>query len=146
VENSSRITRSLRKEDVQRDWWIVDAAGQTVGRLASKIAILLRGKHKPWFTPHVDNGDFVVVINADKIEIQGKRVEKKEYSSHSMYPGARKVKTFKEVKAKNPAFIVEHAVKGMIPKNRLGRKIIKKLKVYNGEDHPHTAQQPQVFE
>lgn len=146
MENSARITRSLRKEDVQRDWWVVDASGQTVGRLASKIAILLRGKHKPWFTPHVDTGDFVVVINADKIEIQGKRVEKKEYSSHSMYPGARKVKTFKEVKEKNPAFIVEHAVKGMIPKNRLGRKIIKKLKVYNGEDHPHTAQQPQVFE
>lgn len=146
MENSARITKSFRKEDVERDWWIVDATGETVGRLATKVAVLLRGKHKPWFTPHVDTGDFVVVINADKIELQGKRAEQKDYFSHSLYPGGQKIRTFKEMKAKNAAFIIEHAVKGMIPKNRLGRKVVKKLKVYNGAEHPHTAQQPQVFE
>lgn len=146
MENSARMTKSFRKEDVERDWWVVDATGETVGRLATKVATLLRGKHKPWFTPHVDTGDFVVVINADKIELQGKRVEQKEYFSHSMYPGGQKIRTFKEMKAKNAAFVIEHAVKGMIPKNRLGRKVAKKLKVYNGSEHPHSAQQPQLFE
>lgn len=146
MENSARITKSFRKEDVKRDWWLIDAQGQTVGRLASKVAQLLRGKHKPWFTPHVDTGDFVIVINADKIELTGKRIEKKEYFSHSMYPGGEKIRSFKEMKERNAAFIIEHAVRGMIPKNRLGRKVFKKLKVYNGGEHPHSAQQPQIFD
>lgn len=146
MEASAKITKSIRKEDVERDWWIVDATGKTLGRLSSQVAALLRGKHKPWFTPHVDTGDFVIVINADKIELTGKRVEGKQYISHSGYPGGQKQRTFKEMLEKKPEFIIEHAVKGMLPKNRLGRKIIKKLKVYRDEKHPHKAQTPKVFE
>lgn len=146
MEASAKITKSIRKEDVERDWWIVDATGKTLGRLSSQVAALLRGKHKPWFTPHVDTGDFVIVINADKIELTGKRVEGKQYISHSGYPGGQKQRTFKEMLEKKPEFIIEHAVKGMLPKNRLGKKIIKKLKVYRDDAHPHKAQMPKVFE
>jgi large subunit ribosomal protein L13 len=146
VEPSAKITKSFRKEDVIRDWWIVDAANMTVGRLSTQIATLLRGKHKPWFTPHVDTGDFVIVINAEKVVLEGKRAEQKEYFRHSGYPGGVKIDTFKELKQKNPAKIVEHSVKGMLPKNRLGRQIYKKLKVYASEEHPHSAQKPKVFE
>lgn len=146
MEPSAKITKSFRKEDVIRDWWIVDAANMTVGRLSTQIATLLRGKHKPWFTPHVDTGDFVIVINAEKVVLEGKRAEQKEYFRHSGYPGGVKIDTFKELKQKNPAKIVEHSVKGMLPKNRLGRQIYKKLKVYASEEHPHSAQKPKVFE
>ncbi len=145
MEPSAKITKSFRKEDVERDWWIVDAKGATVGRLASQVAALLRGKHKPWFTPHVDCGDYVIVINAGDIEIKGKRAEQKEYFRHTGYPGGGRFTKYKEAKSEKPEFIVSNAVKGMIPKNRLGRQIIKKLKVYRGEEHPHVAQSPKEF-
>jgi len=146
VEPSAKITKSFRKEDVIRDWWIVDAAEMTVGRLSTQVATLLRGKHKPWFTPHVDTGDFVIVINAEKIVLEGKRTEQKEYFRHSGYPGGVKIDTFKDLKQNNPTRIIEHSVKGMLPKNRLGRQIYKKLKVYAADEHPHSAQKPKVFE
>jgi large subunit ribosomal protein L13 len=145
VETSARFTKSFRKEDVTRDWWVVDATDQTVGRLSSKVAQLLRGKHKPWFTPHVDTGDFVIVLNADKIKVTGKRADKKEYFRHSGYFGGQTITSFKEAMDKKPEFVVEHAVKGMLPKGRLGRQIYKKLKVYTGNEHPHSAQQPKEF-
>lgn len=146
MESSTKITKSLRKEDVDKEWFVVDAAGQTLGRLATQVAVLLRGKHKPTFTPHVDCGDFVVVINADKIQLQGKRVEMKEYFSHSGYLGSGKFRSFKEMMEKKPEFVIEHAVKGMLPKNRLGKVINSNLKVYAGTEHPHAAQKPKVFE
>ena len=145
MEPSARITRSMRKEDVERDWLVVDANEMTVGRLSTKVASLLRGKHKPWFTPHVDCGDFVIVINADKVQLKGKRIEQKEYFHHSGYPGGGSFRSFKDLIVTKPEFVIEHAVKGMLPKNRLGRQIIKKLKVYAGGEHPHKAQQPQEF-
>ncbi len=146
MEATAKITKSLRKEDVTRSWFVVDAAEQTVGRLSTQIAILLRGKHKPNFTPHVDNGDFVIIINAEKIKLQGKRTEMKEYFSHSMYPGATKFESFKSMIQRKPAFVIEHAVKGMLPKTKLGRQMIKKLNVYAGPEHNHQAQMPQVYE
>lgn len=143
MEPSAKITKSFRKEDVKRDWWVVDAEGKTVGRMATEIASILRGKHKPWFTPHVDTGDFVVVVNAEKAIFKGKREQQMSYVSHSGYPGRQKVRTFEEVRAKHPEFVIEHAVRLMLPKNRLGRQMYKKLKVYAGENHPHESQQPQ---
>lgn len=146
MEPSAKITMSAHKEDVQHDWWVVDATGLTVGRLATRVASLLRGKHKPSFTPHVDTGDFVIVINADKVQMEGKRFEQKEYFHHTGYPGGAITRKFKDLVGTNPAFIVEHAVKGMLPHNRLGRQTIKKLKVYAGGEHPHMAQQPKTYE
>lgn len=140
-----RITRSLRKEDVTRKWYVVDAKDQILGRLATKVARILRGKHKPNFTPHVDNGDFVIVLNAEHVKMTGKRENLKTYFRYSGYPGGAKTVSFKEYKQKNPQFIIEHAVKGMIPHNRLGRQILKKLKVYAGTEHPHAAQKPEVL-
>lgn len=145
MKPSAKITKSMRNEDVIRNWWIVDAAGQTVGRLSTNVASLLRGKNKPWFTPHIDTGDFVIVINADKVQLEGKRTEQKTYFRHSGYPGGQTVSTFKDVMNTKPEFVIEHAVKGMLPKNRLGRKIFKKLKVYTGTEHPHEAQLPQNY-
>lgn len=146
MEPSAKITKSFRKEDVIRDWWIVDAADMTVGRLSTQVATLLRGKHKPWFTPHVDTGDFVIVINAEKVVLEGKRAEQKEYFRHTGYPGGGRTESFKDLKKENPEKIIEHSVKGMLPKNRLGRQICKKLKVYGSDNHPHSAQKPKVFE
>lgn len=146
METTARITKSLRKEDAVHEWWVVDAAGQTVGRLASQVAFLLRGKHKPEFTPHVDCGDCVIILNAGKVQLKGKRTEQKEYFRHSGYPGKAKFTSFKEVMGTHPEKALEHAVKGMLPKNRLGRQIIGKLKVYSGDQHPHAAQQPKVYE
>lgn len=143
---SAKITKSLRKEDAQRNWWVVDANGKTVGRVASEVAVLLRGKHKPDFTPHVDNGDFVIVLNAEKVQMEGKRVEMKEYFSHSGYPGGARLRKFKDLQNQHPELIIERAVKGMIPKTRLGRQIFRKLKVYRGDQHPHEAQQPKNYE
>jgi len=131
---------------VVRDWWVVDATNMTVGRLSTQIARLLRGKHKAIFTPHVDTGDFVIVINADKVKLEGKRLEKKEYFSHSGYPGGVKIEKFRDLIKTNPEKIIENSVSGMLPKNRLGRQIIKKLKVYAGNEHPHIAQQPKNYE
>ncbi|HVK37604.1 MAG TPA: 50S ribosomal protein L13 [Candidatus Kapabacteria bacterium] len=139
-------TISVREADVEKKWWVVDADGQTVGRLASQIARILRGKHKPLFTPHVDCGDFVVVINAEKVFMAVKRAEQKEYSRYTGYPGGRRVMTYQQMLETRPERILEHAVLGMLPKNRLGRRIGKKLHVYAGDQHPHAAQKPQPIE
>jgi large subunit ribosomal protein L13 len=132
--------------EIERSWYIVDAEGQTLGRLASQIAAVLRGKHKPIFTPHVDCGDYVVVINAEKIHVTGQRREKKMYYRHSGYPGGLKEISLADQLERFPTRPVELAVKGMLPKNKLGRKMFKKLKVYAGSEHPHTAQQPVPME
>lgn len=145
MEPSARITKSMRKEDVARSWWVVDAAGMTIGRLATRVAHLLRGKHKPYFTPHVDCGDFVIVTNASQVKLEGKRAEMKEYFHYTGYPGGGKFDHFKKLIVTRPDYVIEHAVKGMLPKNRLGRQIGKKLKVYAGNEHPHQAQMPSVF-
>ncbi len=140
-----KITKFIKTEDVEKKWYLVDAKDQVLGRLASKIAKIIRGKHKPVFTPNMDTGDYVIVINADKVRLTGKRESLKTYFWHTMYPGGVKIKSFAELIATKPEFVIEHAVKGMLPKNRLGRKLIKKLKVYAGENHPHVAQKPEVL-
>lgn len=139
-------TTIAKKEQVQRDWYIIDAEGKTLGRLASYIAHRLRGKHKPIFTPHVDTGDFIVVINASKIRLTGNKLEKKKYYHYSGYPGGMKVRTAGEMLAKKPTALLYEAVKGMLPKGPLGRSMIKKLKLYAGSAHPHAAQKPQPLE
>ena len=139
-------TVSVREQDVQRDWYVIDAQGQTLGRVATHVATLLRGKHKPIYTPHVDCGDYVVVVNADKIHVTGKKMTQKIYYRHSGYPGGLKQVTLRDQLQKFPDRIVEKAVRGMLPKNRLGRRMFKKLKVYAGPDHPHQAQQPKPME
>ncbi|MFC2082389.1 50S ribosomal protein L13 [Bacteroidota bacterium] len=138
-----KITRFVKTEDADRKWFIVDAQDQILGRLATRIARVIRGKHKPIFTPNMDTGDFVVVINADKIRMTGKRELQKTYFSHSGYPGGVRVRSFAEMMEKQPEEVIRKAVKGMLPKNRLGRQLIKKLKVYAGEAHPHAAQKPE---
>jgi large subunit ribosomal protein L13 len=140
-----KLTKFIKTEDADRKWHVIDANDVVLGRLAAKAATLIRGKHKPIFTPNNDTGDFVIVINADKVKLTGKRELMKSYFTHSMYPGGVKVKTFAELIKKRPEYVVTHAVKGMLPKNRLGRKLIKKLKVYSGSVHPHAAQKPEVF-
>jgi len=139
-------TFTLRKEDVKREWYVVDATGIPLGRLATRIATILRGKHKPEYTPHIDNGDFVICINADKVLLTGKKEEQKKYYRHSGYLGGLKVIPFRMMKEKKPEEIIYHAVRGMLPKNKLGRKMIKKLKVYAGDKHPHEAQKPKILE
>jgi len=145
VENSAKITASYRKEDVVRDWLVVDVNGLTVGRAATQIAAILRGKHKAIFTPHVDCGDCVIVLNADKVVMKGKRAEQKTYFRHSLYPGGVTVESFKQLMAEKPERVLESAIKGMLPKNRLGRQMSKKLKIYSGTAHNHEAQQPKEF-
>ncbi len=140
-----KMTKFIKTEDADRKWHVIDAQDVVLGRLATKVATIIRGKHKPIFTPNMDTGDFVIVINADKVKLTGKREQLKTYFTHSMYPGGVKVKTFAELLEKKPEFVIQHAVKGMLPKNRLGRKLIKKLKVYAGSEHPHAAQQPEVL-
>lgn len=130
-------------EDVDKKWYVVDAEGLVLGRLAANVARILRGKHKPIFSPHMDNGDFVVIINADKVRLTGKREEQKSYFTYSGYPGGGKTRMFKDLIKSNPQYVIEHAVRGMLPHNRLGRRIIKKLKVYSEAAHPHEAQQPE---
>jgi large subunit ribosomal protein L13 len=134
-----------KKGAIQQKWLLVDAKGKTLGRLASRIAILLRGKHKPIFTPHVDAGDFVVVVNAEKINLTGKKWQEKLYIYHTGYPGGLKSTSAEKVRNKNPERLITTAVQGMLPKNKLGKKMIRKLKVYAGEAHPHQAQQPEVM-
>jgi large subunit ribosomal protein L13 len=141
-----RTTYMAKPNQVERKWYVVDAEGQTLGRLASQVASVLRGKNKPEFTPHVDTGDFVVIINADKVNLTGKKLNDKFYYFHSMHPGGLKKFSASEMLAKKPERVLELAVKGMLPKNRLGRQIGTKLKVYAGAEHPHQAQQPEVLE
>ena len=138
-------TFSLKNSEVSRDWVVFDASGKILGRFATKIADKLRGKDKPTFTPHVDGGDFVVVINADKVKVTGNKAEQKKYYKHSLYPGGLIEKSYKEVLESTPERIIENAVKGMLPKNKLGKSIIKKLKVYSGSEHPHESQNPSVW-
>tara|TARA_Y100001970_G_C14028596_1_gene747394 strand:- start:505 stop:945 length:441 start_codon:yes stop_codon:yes gene_type:complete len=137
-------TQSINVGEIVRDWFIVDAEGQTLGRLASEVAQIIRGKKKPFYTPHMDMGDFVVVINAEKIRVTGNKEEDKNYFSHSGYPGGTKNINLKKVRENYPERIIMNAVKGMLPHNRLGRKLLTHLKVYSGEIHPHSAQQPKV--
>ncbi|MCL4154389.1 UNVERIFIED_CONTAM: hypothetical protein GTU68_053077 [Idotea baltica] len=136
-------TYSAKAETVQRDWYIVDAAEKTLGRLAVVIATRLRGKHKPEYTPHVDTGDYIVVVNADKVRVTGNKAKGKIYHSHTGYPGGLKSISFEKLMEKAPERAIQNAVKGMLPKGPLGRAMFKKMKVYAGEEHPHTAQQPQ---
>lgn len=139
-------TFMLRKEDVQREWYLVDATGKTLGRLASEIAKILMGKHKPTYTPHVDGGDFVVVINAEKIHATGKKLDKKIYYKHTGYPGGLKETTLREMLQKKPEEVIRLAVRGMLPKNKLRDRRMKRLKVYAGPEHPHAAQNPKPLE
>ena len=135
-------TYNAKPQEVQREWVLIDATDQVLGRVAVKAATILKGKNKPQYTPHVDTGDFVIIINADKIKVTGSKAQGKVYYRHSGYPGGLKSETFAEAMAKHPERVVEHAVKGMLPKTTLGRAMGKKLKVYAGPDHPHAAQQP----
>jgi large subunit ribosomal protein L13 len=137
-----KVTRSFKVSDTEQKWHLVDAEGKTLGRLATQVARLLRGKHKPIFTPNADLGDFVVVVNAAKVKVTGKRAELKEFFRHTGYPGGATFEKFEEVLKTNPRRVIEHAVKGMLPHNRLGSRIVKKLKVYAGPEHPHQAQKP----
>ena len=138
-------TTSIRINEINRNWFIVDAENQTLGRLASEIAQILRGKKKPFFTPHMDMGDFVIVINAEKVKVTGKKEKDKTYFRHSGFPGGITQVNLKKVRQDYPGRIITNAVKGMLPHNRLGRKLLTKLKVYPGELHPHSAQQPQTI-
>ena len=138
-------TESLRKEDVDRQWYIIDADGEIVGRMCTKIAHVLRGKHKANYTPHVDNGDNIIVINAEKARFTGDKLNQKEYVSYSGYPGGQKKRTAKEMFEKKPIAVIEKAVKGMLPKSKLGNSMFNKLFVYEGSEHPHKAQKPQEF-
>ena len=138
-------TFSLKNTEVTRDWVVFDASDRVLGRFATKIADKLRGKDKPTFTPHVDGGDFVVVINAEKVKVTGKKSDQKKYYKHSLYPGGLIEKSYKEVLNNNPERIIENAVRGMLPKNKLGKSMFKKLKVYRGSEHPHESQNPTVW-
>lgn len=134
-----------KSTDIEKKWYLVDAEGKTLGRLATRIAEVLRGKNKPIFTPNIDCGDFVIVINAEKVAVTGDKLNQKEYYRHSGYPGGFKKLGLEKALADKPEFVIEHAVKGMLPKGRLGRSVIGKLKVYRGAEHPHEAQQPEAL-
>jgi large subunit ribosomal protein L13 len=140
-----KTTFMANEANIERKWYVLDAEGQTLGRLSTRVASVLRGKHKPTFTPHVDTGDYVIIINADKIVLTGNKLEDKKYYRHSQYAGGLKVRTAKEMVNNFPTQMLELAVKGMLPKGRLGRKMGKKLFVYAGNEHPHAAQMPEEF-
>jgi large subunit ribosomal protein L13 len=142
VDTLSYKTVSANKSTVQKEWILIDASDEVLGRLASRVAMILRGKHKADFTPHVDCGDNVVIINAEKIKLTGKKFTNKTYVRHSGYPGGQKIETPADVMKKDPRRLIERAVKGMLPKNRLGRKLFHNMKVYVGSEHPHEAQKP----
>ena len=135
-----------KPEEIERKWYVIDAEDKVLGRLATEVATILRGKHKPIYTPHVDTGDFVIVINADKIKLTRKKLEQKEYKYHTGYPGGLKSISYKQIMEKNPERAIELAVKGMMPKNKLGRQMYKKLRVYSGPEHNHQAQKPEPYE
>ena len=138
-----RLTYSFKQNEIERKWYVVDASGKTLGRIASRVAHVLRGKHKAAFTPNIDCGDFVVVVNADKVKVRGRREDLKTYFHYTGYPGGATVESFKELMKTDPQRVFMHAVKGMIPHNRLGARVIRKLKVYAGTSHPHAAQKPE---
>ena len=139
-------TYTAKKEDIERQWFVIDAKDQTLGRMASQIASILRGKHKPIFTPHMDTGDFVIVVNAAKIHVTGDRLDQKLYYRHSGYPGGLRSKSLRQMLRDKPEDVIYEAVRRMLPKNNLGRQMLKKLKVYAGPEHPHAAQQPVKLE
>lgn len=139
-------TISAKEAEIQRDWYVIDAQGQTLGRLATRTAAVLRGKHKPLYTPHVDCGDYVIIVNAEKVHVTGQKMSQKKYYRHSGYSGGLKEVSLRDQLQKFPERVLESAVRGMLPKNRLGRRMFKKLKVYPGPDHPHQAQQPKPME
>lgn len=139
-------TYMAKPAEVEHKWYVIDASGQTLGRLSTEVASILRGKHKPIYTPYVDTGDFVIIINADKIQLTGNKLDQKMYRYHSGYPGGLKEMDYKTLLAKKPEKAIETAIKGMLPHNRLGRQMLKKLKVYRGSEHPHQAQKPEVRE
>jgi large subunit ribosomal protein L13 len=139
-------TYAVKASEIERQWWVVDASDQTLGRLATRIATLLEGKHKPIYSPHIDTGDHVVVVNAGKVKVTGNKLVQKRYYRHSGYPGGFKEESLQALLGRKPELVIERAVKGMLPQNRLGRAMIKKLKVYSGSEHPHQAQQPQAAE
>ncbi len=139
-------TYMAKPGEVKREWYVVDATGKTLGRLAAEIATILRGKHKPQYTPHVDVGDFVIVVNAEKIAVTGRKLDQKRYYRHSGYPGGLRSVTLRQQLERHPDRVIRAAVKGMLPKNRLGRRMLKKLKVYAGPEHPHQAQQPKPLD
>ena len=139
-------TYMAKAEEIQREWYVVDATDVPLGRLASKVATLLRGKHKPSYTPHVDTGDHVIVINADKVALTGDKLDKKIYYRHTLYPGGIRSMTYRQFLERSPERVIEKAVRGMLPRNPLGRKMFNKLKVYASADHPHQAQKPKVLE
>ena len=139
-------TLSIKKNDIKREWFVVDAEGSTLGRLSSKIAHILRGKNKVDFTPHMDMSDFIIVINAEKIQVSGNKEKNKEYWKHSGFPGGGSNTSYSSLKETNPTFIIQNSVKGMLPHNKLGNKLIQHLKVYVGSDHPHQAQNPTLLE
>jgi large subunit ribosomal protein L13 len=139
-------TYAVKASEIERQWWVVDASDQTLGRLATRIATLLEGKHKPIYSPHIDTGDHVVVVNAGRVRVTGNKLIQKRYYRHSGYPGGLKEESLQALLARKPELVIERAVKGMLPQNRLGRAMIKKLKVYSGAQHPHQAQQPQAAE
>lgn len=143
---TDRMTLSVKPHEVERKWYIIDAAGKTLGRLASQIATILRGKQKPYYTPHVDCGDFVIVINAEKVRVAEKRQELKEYRWYTGYPGGLRKASFRYLQQKHPELLIERAVKRMLPKNRLQKRMLKRLKVYRGSTHPHQAQKPQELQ
>jgi large subunit ribosomal protein L13 len=132
--------------EVKAEWHVIDATDQVLGRLASKVALLLQGKHKPTYTPHVDTGDFVILLNADKVKVTGKKADVLEYDTYSRYPGGRRVYSYKTMKELHPEKLIEVAVKRMLPKSKMGRNILGKLKIYRGNEHPHAAQQPKAMQ
>lgn len=146
IRKSVRITKYATREQNPNKWYVVDADGKVLGRLASEVAKRIRGKYNPMYTPNADIGDWIVVINADKVKVTGKRAELKDYKTHSRYPGGQKIRTYKEMIEKTPEKIVELAVKRMLPKTKLGTTLIHKLKVYRGSEHPHSAQKPVALE
>ena len=146
LEGLTTQTPWVKKEEVQRNWYLIDAKGQVLGRLASKLAYLLQGKHRPDFTPHVDQADFFVIINADKIKLTGKKLDQKVYWRHSGYMGGLKLETARRLLERKPEMLIYLAVKRMLPRNRMRAKLLKKLKIYAGPNHPHTAQNPQPIE
>ncbi len=143
VDTQSYKTKSMRPQDIERKWYVVDALNHPVGRLSSRIAEIIRGKHRPYYTPHVDCGDHVIVINAEKVRLTGNKWEDKEYIRYTGYPGGQRSLKAKELLEQQPERVIERAVRGMMPKNRLSRKMLDKLHVYAGEEHPHQAQQPE---
>jgi large subunit ribosomal protein L13 len=146
VALTEKQTYFFKNEEIAKKWYLVDAKDKTLGRIASQVASILRGKHKPSFTPNADIGDFVIIVNAEKVKLTGKRPELKEYFHYTGYPGGAKFESFKDLMKTRPEKVVLHAVKGMIPNNRLGRRLIQKLKVYAGPNHPHQAQQPESLD